>query len=310
MQNTLKGLVLFKSIFLFSAVAITSGCVVSEEFVETAGTRTKVTKVLIQDSFERDNISAAGNAIHWRGFIWDWGSPVVGSSGRNVAAVIVGPDVLGEASDGEKALYFYGREGHSIHEIYLITQTFDLTEASEVELSFDYLTFMLNDAQDVVDGVDEYLKVEVCSGEKSECGVGETLNATNLKGGPWQAVFNSDGSEMPSGLNGKNHRSNDWQRANISLDISQFTHKSHFTFRVTAKMRDGFKDNKMSKAMEDGAAIDNISAVGVRYEIVGGPENPNDPNEDPNVDDPTCDETLPFTNPGLCDYIPVVEIDV
>ncbi len=295
MKNTTKGSLLLVSLLVLPA------CEVSEELVQMEGSVQKITRVMVKDSFERDSITDSANSIHWRGFIWDWGTPIIGTSGRDVAAVIVGKDSLGEASDGEKALYFYGRQGTSVHDIFLITQTFDLSDAAEVELSFDYLTFMLNDAADVADGVNEYLKVDVCSGTTSSCGVDQDLNATQLKTGPWQTVFLSDGSEMPSGLNGKNHLKSDWKRANISLDISQFEQKSHFTFRLAAKMRDGFVGDKMSKAMEDGAAVDNITALAVKYEIDGIPVDP--PTEE-------CDPELPFTDPQSCDYIPVVDIEV
>ena len=305
MKNTLQSFA-----FLGAIIALT-GCELQEEFVvQPDGSVTKITRALLEDSFERDSISGSSDAaIRWRGFIWDWGAPVVGTSGANVAAVIVGSDVLGEASHGDKALYFYGRDGHSVHDIHLITQTFDLTEASEVELSFDYLTFSLNDSADVSDGVDEYLRVQVCSGAAEACGVGDTLNPGALKDGPWQTVFISYGAEIDNSLNGKNHKAEDWAPAKITMDIKEFSEKDHFTFRVSARMRDGFYKNKMKNRMEDGAAIDNIKAVGVSYETSVVIEPPVEIPENPPVDPPTCDDDLPFTDPESCAYIPV-EVEV
>ena len=62
----------------------------------------RITKVLLKESFERDSLlssSAPTDSFGWRAFIWDYGTPVIGASGRNVAAVIMSDTQMGKASD-------------------------------------------------------------------------------------------------------------------------------------------------------------------------------------------------------------------
>jgi|GEM_PF-5713785 len=156
-----------------------------------------------------------------------------------------------QAFDGEKALYMYGREGYSVHSLYLFTHS----------------------------------------------GVGPNVNNDKLNGNSWQTIVDADDSSRRAGLNGKNHLASDWLHAGARIDIRQFPKKDTFTFRISSKMTDGFVQNKITKNMEDGAAVDKIEVVAILH----GPNSPKDP-PDP------CDPSIPRILEGSCYNLPVDDI--
>jgi hypothetical protein len=251
------------------------------------GTKT----VLMSESFERDTLFVDPSLINpfgWRGFIWDNGNPVIGDRGFKVAALIMGDDIMGEAAHGKKALYFYGREGRSIHSIYLFTHSYDLSDFDEVSISFNYLLFGLNDSDDTTQ---EFLRLEVCANTPENCGVGSVPNHNKLNSSAWRTIFDAD--VQKNSLNGKNHLQTDWTKAEVGLDISQFETRDTFTFRFNAKMSDGFVSNDVTKALVDGAAIDMI-------EVVAGTKSSTPP---PPRDD--CDFVVPSDNPDSCHFFTI-----
>jgi len=225
--------------------------------------------LIFKDSFERESLnsdSTINQLFGYRGFIWDYGQPVIGTSGRDVKAVILDDQHWGEASDGNRALYFYGREGHSIHSIYLITKSYDLRGVDDLYIEFDYMTFRLNDPKDKVS---EYLKLDMCIDSPDDCGVGTTMNYNKINGNSWVNLFDysPQHNQVDQRFNGKNHKKEDWNHAYIHLDITQFQNKENFTFRFNARMTDGLLHNDPTKIFEDAAAIDNIRARAVdRFE--------------------------------------------
>lgn len=240
----------------------------------------RITKVLLKESFERDSLlssSSVPDSFGWRAFIWDYGTPVIGASGRNVAAVIMNDTQMGEASDGNKALYFYGREGSSIHSIYLFTHSYDLSEFDQVDISFDHLLVGLNDTDDTVS---EYLRLEICADTAENCGAGAIVNNTKLSSASWKILF--EGNDRNTALNGKNHLQRDWQSAGVRINIADFPKKDTFTLRLSARMSDGFVSNNITKSMVDGVAVDNIQVAASRS-ADPGEQGPTDPNCTPQV---------------------------
>ena len=253
----------------------------------------RITQVLLKESFERDTLlssTAPTDSFGWRAFIWDYGTPVIGASGRNVAAVIMSDTQMGKASDGNKALYFYGREGASIHSIYLFTHSYDLSEFDRVDISFDYLLFGLNDGDDTVS---EFLKLEVCADTAENCGAGASVNNSKLQSASWKTLF--EGDDRITTLNGKNHQRTDWSSIGVRLNIADFPKKDTFTLRLSARMSDGFVANDLTKSLVDGVAVDNIQVAASRSQDPGeqGPDDPNCTPEVSIMERSSCYE-LPF----------------
>lgn len=225
--------------------------------------------VFFRDSFERDDLDSGtyeNKLFGYLAFIWDFGQPVVGSSYRNIAAVIMGDDKMGEAAHGNKALYFYGREGTSIHNIYLVTQAYDLSRVDLVDLEFDYLTISLNDSADVRDGVDEYLRLEVCTSSLENCGVRNgSFDFNTFESPVWMELFESDRALQNNALDGKNQVASDWNRQKVRINITNFNRKDQVIFRWTTRMRDGFVSNNINNRMVDGVGLDNIKGRAIDF---------------------------------------------
>lgn len=280
----------YSCLWVLGLMAMTACKELSEgvEIVEDGDIR----KVLMNESFERAALIETGvsqDLFGWRAFIWDFGTPVIGPKGRNVAAVIMGDSSMGQSFHGNKALYMYGREGSSIHSIYLFTHAYDLTDFDEVLISFRYLMFDLNDTGDTVD---EFLRLEVCADTPANCGAGTTVDNNKLNGNSWQILVDADDRQQRANLNGKNHTAADWMHAGVRVDISQFPKKDAFIFRLNTKMNDGFVRDDLRNSMEDGVAVDKIEVVGVQKINPQPPVDPCDPNL-PRINDDSC-YNIPF----------------
>jgi|GEM_PF-2321983 len=227
----------------------------------------------IVDSFERDNVIDGTNDFGWHKIINDFGTVIDGNAGSNVDVQIYSDAQMGPASDGSKAIYHFGRQGYSVHNIYLITKTFDLSlyQGDTVVIEFDYLPIGLE--------VGEYLKLEICNDTPENCGVGSSLTVEGLNSNKWLPVFSSNGAG--TGRNGFNHAPSDFITQKTVLFLEDFQ-KNEFIFRFNTRMNDGFIDNMMSLGMEDGVVIDNVRATA--YDLVEGIED--------EIDDP--DDILDF----------------
>lgn len=200
----------------------------------------------IDDSFESTDLymDLANSIIYgWRGFIDDAGTNVFGFEGNNTGMKTFDQAQLGPVFDGNRALWFYGREGADIQTMYLVSQAYDLSNFNSVILNFRYLTVALNDA---TDSVPEYLRVQVCrAADLNLCGANaDALNANALKSETyWTTIYEVVPGSEDDGFNGKNHSVNNWQTALAVVDLndeSMVGDKSQFVFRIVARMRDGF----------------------------------------------------------------------
>lgn len=244
----------------------------------TTATPPSVPKVelLIEDYFERDRVfpdGDGGNNFGWRSFIDDVGNPYVGDdNGHHVAAKIfsfldgeLGPPA--NMDHGDRYLVFYGRDGSSIHTIFLISRAFDLSEFHSLQVSFKYLPIDLNDPQ----SPHEYLRFEVCTQSVETCGVGENLEIGGIESDAWQTIFEHDPADDQNGLNGRNHTPQHWRNAEFDVDLDQFSmSKSEFVFRFTAHMDEGFIDDDLSEDMEDGIGLDDIKIYASEGQASGG----------------------------------------
>lgn len=263
------------------------------------------TAIMLKDQFERPNVlinttnEADELTFWWRKIINDWGKVISGQAGNNVDVRIFGEPDMGPGSDDGSALYFYGRQGRSIHNIYLVSQTFDLHEAERVEISFKYLAIDLED--------NEYLKLEVCRSTPENCGVGDNVTAEGLNTNNWEVLFESDNS-IHDGFNGKDHLAEDWVEEKIALEIDPKDLRT-FIFRFNARMDNGFSRDNFENPMIDGVGLDEVTAVAYRRLNTdnGDPDKGEGGNEEiPDPDfgiDPFDPDGLPFdsADPRLFD---------
>lgn len=199
--------------------------------------------VFLDDSFERDDIYAdiANSIIYgWRGFILDGANAVLSFQSNGAGARIPPAGQLGPAAQGERFLLLEGRDNTTeVETVHVIAQTFDLTQYNTALLTFRYLTFGLNDADDTVP---ENLRVQVCRGSLNDCGVNDdALNTTGLQSDNWVTVFTSPNLNDDA-LNGKNHTAADWQAGVLAIDLRDpafVGDASTFVFRFVGTMRDG-----------------------------------------------------------------------
>jgi hypothetical protein len=251
--------------------------------------------VMLKDQFERPNVlinttqGADELNFWWRKIINDQGKVVAGTAGNNVDVRIFSSLDLGPGSDDGSALYFFGRQGSSVHSLYLVSQTFDLRQATRVNIQFRYLPIDLENS--------EYLKLEVCRASREECGVGEDISVSGLNSANWQTLFEADNS-IGEGLDGRNHTTDDWEFARVQLDIDSKDLRT-FTFRFHVRMNDGFVGNVVANGMDDGAGLDEVKAYAFRNlgepgPGSGGNEGSGEPGGDNDDDDVDPDLVNPF----------------
>ena len=207
----------------------------------------------VNDSFERADLIGSdpgGFNFGWRAIIDDMGRVIDSSSGNNVEVRIYDDQTLGPASTGNGAMYFRGRAGSSVHNIYLISETYDLSSFDDGALQFDYLPIDLEPG--------EYIRIEVCNDTLENCGVGDSLDLNGLNdNSKWTSLFEAGPESDGNGLNGFNHSLGDWQRVRLDFFLESFP-KSTFTFRFNVRMDEGFIGNDINNGMEDGLGIDNV----------------------------------------------------
>jgi|GEM_PF-3285425 len=213
----------------------------------------ETSEVIVGDSFERADIAPANNNIFsWRTIINDNGKIIDGTSSNNVELKSYDSSILGEASNGDRSLYFTGREGFSIHNLYLVTKAFDLSQTNGiVYFSFDYLPIGLDNG--------EYLRLEVCNDDLNSCGVGNNISVAGLNSDNWKTVFESTGNEVRGGLNGFNHTRSDWVNKQLAIRLDGFQ-RDNFVFRINVRVDEGFLGNNILKGVDDAVGIDNFKA--------------------------------------------------
>jgi len=213
---------------------------------------------MISDSFEgRTEVAGTtGNPFGWRKIVNDMGK--IGSTADRVGAEIFLTSPLGSAANGNSAVYFYGRPGSSVHNVYLISTALPLANHRELGISFAYLPIALESG--------EYLRLEVCNGTAAACGVGSSFNAKALKNGPWVKVFEASSDAKSRAFNGLNHARTDWLFKTLRIEMNKFPHSAQsFIFRFNARMDEGFKAFRSgvpvaASGLVDGVALDAVSA--------------------------------------------------
>lgn len=231
------------------------------DFNNPFGNQCSINNLLIQDSFERANVddSSPGNVFGWHKIVNDLGV-LVGSSGNQINAKTYTSSEMGVAADGSRSLFFYGRPGSSVHNVYLISKPMDLGGYDELGISFKYLPIALEHAA----SGPEYIRLEVCTGTADDCGAGANPDANALNSNYWQTLFDKQGP-VGNGLDGRNHNLSDWLQEVVKIDLNQFN-KSEFIFRFNILLDEGFNQYSnqtpiLTSGMEDGAAIDEVVAA-------------------------------------------------
>ena len=225
--------------------------------------------LLFEDSFERDYVTNHDPSFHWRFLIDDNGKGIEESNQEckdHICAKIFqeGQYDLGPMGHEHRSLFFFGREGQSTHDIFLISKGFDLSHYNYVDISFMYLLMDIGDNDSKEHKyTEEYLRAEVCLYGEYECGL-EPLDPHKLRSDKWIKVFQNDPYDENNHLNGRNHSQHDWQHASFRVDLNDLEHRypschrNNFVFRFNSRLQDGFKGNKFHNYLEDAIAIDKV----------------------------------------------------
>jgi hypothetical protein len=220
----------------------------------------KAHETFIEDSFERENIlpseATTTEGFGWRKIINDNGRVVSGTASDNVDLKIFDDITFGPAGHLNRALYFYGRQGSSVHNLYLISKTFNLTNLEHVVMEFKYLPIALE--------ANEHVKLEVCNDTLEACGVAGDVTVAGLNSTAWKPLFEMPASESNQTLNGKNHSVEDWKNMKVDVFLENFQ-KPNFVFRFNVRMDEGFKDNTVSKGLVDGLGLDKVRCTAYGY---------------------------------------------
>lgn len=211
--------------------------------------------LFIDDSFERDDIyeDVVTETIYgWRGFILDGANAVFGFQSNGAGARIPPIGEFGPAAHGDRFLLLNGREGQEIETIHVVSQSYDLSQFNTAILSFRYLTFNLNDADDTVP---EGLELQVCRGSLNECGANDdALSAAGQTSNNWVTVATNDSIINDDAFNGKNHAVTDWNQGIALIDLHNpelVGDGSTFVFRFRAAMRDGLMPDTTIEVCEE-----------------------------------------------------------
>ena len=210
---------------------------------------------LVEDSFERDQFIPESDALSFWGrkIIDDRGRVSDGVAGDNIDVAIFSDDRMGVMKDQSRGLLFYGRAGWSVHDLYAVSRTFDVSQLSHLSIELSYLAIDLEE--------DDYISIDVCNSSLADCGVADELNIEGLNSDHWESIYYANGEG--DGLDGHNHSVNDWK--SVKLFINRDHLSSHeLTFRVTVRMNDGFMNNQVYNTMDDGVIVDAIKVRAVK----------------------------------------------
>ena len=226
-------------------------------------------RLILHDSFERHQVMKHEENFHWRFLVDDNGKgiePREQDCRDHICAKIFkeGDYNIGPAAHEERSLFMFGREGHSNHDIFLMSKNFDLSGFSSVDIDFSYLIMDIGD-NDSKHGhhTDEYLKAEVCLYGAYECGL-EPLDPVKLRSEKWITIFENEDSTENNDLNGRNHSRHDWQEAHARVNLDRLEneypgcHRQNFVFRFRSRLQDGFEGNSFHNHLEDAVAVDDL----------------------------------------------------
>ena len=152
--------------------------------------------VIFRDDFERENTVDPVSAFHWDLILDDSGN--IGNETMNncwahVCAKILGSDRanLGPMGEGQKSLFMIGRQGGSIHDIYLTSKTFNLSAYDKVQVDFKLLTIDIGDHDGSGNPLQEFVSVDVCMAGDADC---------NHNSEHWKPIFIQRWSQWQSRL--------------------------------------------------------------------------------------------------------------
>ncbi|MEM7646416.1 MAG: hypothetical protein AAF203_05865 [Pseudomonadota bacterium] len=234
------------------------------------------------DIFDRDSV-VGGDQFNWTSIIDD----VLRDDNANVQATILesGEFGFGEAAAGDGAVYFTGRKGGSVHEIFLISVPLNLSQFNELRIEFNYLPIHLENWSWSGRTGQEHIRLEVCTDSPFECGVNggsDNHREEALRSSAWRPLFTQDGfggagflADFERGLNndGRNHLVNSWLDGEGLVDLDDaevIADKSQVIFRFTIMIDEGFSqknsDNTpvFTSELIDGMGLDNVRAFAIQ----------------------------------------------
>ncbi len=202
--------------------------------------------LVLRDDFERENLQSG--EFGWSLFVDD--------IGRNENGLIVSINDHGEASSGEKAVFFTGRPGGSVHSLNLISKAFDLSEYDRITVEFDYLMASFEGWSYGGQSGREYIHFDLCTEGESQC-------ASQLKNSSvWVNHFEDTAtSDINQHMTGYNHTRSDFvsRRDNnkITIDLTNSSiDRSKLMMRWSVKIDEGLEYNAPGNA--DAGIVDNI----------------------------------------------------
>jgi len=231
-------------------------------------------RLILKDSFERDRtIDNSPEGFQWNQFVGDNGAPVVEGSGNGIDDRIFSKEDLGPVPLERKALFFYGRPGSSIHDIYLLSRPIDLTNFDNLLVSFSYLLTGLEKAE--TRGGGEFLRLEICDSALSECGINgaNSFNADTFESSSnWKVLYDTRVEDVAAydQRSGKDHNLSDWTEKSIKINLADHAkiNKAQFTFRIHARLTDGFINTtqpfSFSNNIDDGITLDDVTVYAAR----------------------------------------------
>jgi hypothetical protein len=220
----------------------------------------------LKDSFERSSIlDASGPSFGWSKVIDDAGS----ANGLRVDATIYSKADMGETplaitgseTDNGRALYFTGRQGASVHSIYLISKAFDLSAFQYLTIRYDYLAMDLETWSWRRKSGQENIRLEICVAGEEACN-------DDLNGDSWETLAQSE-DNAGDGLNGHNQTLADWDSETVQVDLSWLSDVAleSFVFRIAVTLDEGFSQYNpddtpvLTSNLLDGVALDNVLAI-------------------------------------------------
>ncbi len=211
--------------------------------------------LVIADDFERNDLKDGD--FGWKSFLIDaWSAKSLDISIKSI----------GQASSGNNSLYFTGRPGGSVHSLFIVSQEFDLSLYSSIDVEFDYIMSSFEGWAYGGSSGREHFRVEMCTLGELACGVknGQTNNSSVLDRTKWKTIYEDIAtSPVNQHLDGRNHTLSDYvtirdnKKINIDLDDPQLNiDKRKIILRWSFKMDEGIIDEFGNKNYVDGTTPD------------------------------------------------------
>ncbi len=239
------------------------GCEVPECQFDSNGKPINELCSIFVDSFERDKIHEDAGAFNWDLAITD-----TGGSGELVEAEIHDFQHLGPIYHNNSAILFTGRPGSSVHEVYLVSKPFDLSEYDYAMVRTRFVPLSL-DTKKVVPqsrvSVHEGIRVDVCKDSNYNCGLEGSDQHVRIRDfKPWTQYYFDDPYEFGQGLNIRDYQTSDWKTKEAVILLDEYQNrKQNFVFKISVVMDEGYlnPDNKSTSLLEDGLILDFVEFI-------------------------------------------------